>query len=298
MIRQTVPLLFVLPLFALSLGATVITPPGGGVHNPAPVFDYHETCDISGHCWFGNDLSSDISGLTLLGSAQLSGDSIILTPDATWQYGTVAYNTPLDLTGDTFSMYASFSINSSGPPADGLIFGFQPNLDESGPLGGALGIYGQLGLFVVLDTFQNTDYGDPPSPSVALIGCGTGNGADPNHFHGCTLAMAPLGFSVVDGANHSLSITYASGQLAVGVDANPVIDTPLALSSYVTGPIYTEVSAATGGLSEEAMLSSWRLYASPAVAPEPAGTAVIGLALLAVGVGVRRPRISHKIVSG
>jgi hypothetical protein len=280
-------LVFVLPLFALSLGATDITP----IHYPGPVFDYHETCDISGNCWFGNNLTSDVSGLTLLGSAQLSVASIMLTPDETWQYGTVAYNTPLDLAGDTFSMSASFSINSSGTPADGLVFRFQPNLNETGPLGGALGIFGQPGFFVVLDTFTNTAYGDLASPSVAVIGCGVGKGADPNHYDGCTPAMAPVGFSVVDGALHTLNISYGGGQLGVSVDGSTIIDTPLVLANYLSGPVYTEVSGVTGGLSEAATLSRWDLYVAPAAStPEPCETAVVGLVLLAIGGRLRLRR--------
>lgn len=271
-------LVLTLWLISSTQAAVVTPPPCSEIHNPAPpaqrVFSYG--------CF------DAVGGLTLMGNAQQSGDLIMLTQDQVWQQGTAAYDTPLNLSSGSFHMDAVFSIASAGSAADGLVFRFQPNINESGPSGGALGIFGQQGLFVVLDTFQNANYGDLPSPSVAVISCGIGVGADPDHSHGCTVAMAEIGFSVTDGAFHSMSIQDDSGEFRVFVDSSKIVETPLALSRFITDSTYVEVSGVTGGLSQQTDLRSWGL--DVVSSPEPVTTVPVGAILVLLLVMFLRSR--------
>jgi hypothetical protein len=262
--EAAVKLLLTPLIFAFSLVAVPIVHPPFDCHRPN-IFCY--------------PTFSNTQDLTLMGSAQQSNGAIMLSPDVVWTSGTVAYSNTVDLV-QAFLMSARFSISSSGQPADGLVFRFQPNFNETGPLGGALSIFGQQGLFLAIDTFANGDYGDPPAPSVALIGCGVGAGADPNHFNGCTPAMAPVPFSLADGSVHSVAIGYDAGMFRVSIDRSNLIDTRLALGNFLAGPSYVEVSGVTGGQAQQTILRSWSLNVDT---PEPTGMAVAGLILIAIG---------------
>jgi hypothetical protein len=218
----------------------------------------------------------DLAGLALSGAAAQSGSTITLNPDLPWTHGSVFIDSPFNPNAG-FSISSTFSMASNGSPGDGLVFRLQPNPYVPSVLGGALTIYQVTGLFIVIDTYANAPYSDPPAPSLSVIGCGVGLGADPNHASGCFLASAPITSNLFDGNGHSINIAYDLSMLSVSIDNSLLVQRPTNLGSYLSGPTFFGASGVTGGLSQANTLLSASLVTTES--PEPSTIALVGLAL-------------------
>lgn len=106
-----------------------------------------------------------------VGNAYAQGDNCyVVTNSQEWQLGAVWFNESLDLTEPfeiTLEMYLGFSNGG----ADGLVFVFQQvGTDALGEPGGGIGFAGfSPSLGIELDTFQNTDFGDPYDDHMAML---------------------------------------------------------------------------------------------------------------------------------
>lgn len=110
----------------------------------------------------------------LNGSATMLNDSCFqLTPAQNWASGSIWYPDKISL-AESFEAVVQVNLgckNSDG--ADGVVFGFQPVSTSIGTGGGAIGFGGVApSLGIELDTYQNTDIGDPAFDHIAIVSNG------------------------------------------------------------------------------------------------------------------------------
>lgn len=113
----------------------------------------------------------------LNGSATMLNDSCFqLTPAQNWAAGSIWYPDKISL-AESFEAAVEVNLgckNQDG--ADGIVFGFQPVSTSIGTGGGAIGFGGVVpSLGIELDTYQNTDLGDPAFDHIAIVTNGVVN---------------------------------------------------------------------------------------------------------------------------
>jgi gliding motility-associated-like protein len=139
--------------------------------------------------------------------------------------------------------------------ADGIVFGFQPVSTSVGSQGGGLGFSGiSPSIGIEMDTWQNTDQGDPVYDHIAIIKNG-----NVNHTSGNTLA-GPKGFgnndNVEDCRYHDMYVVWNAKTMKLDVYWDCIL-----LLTY-TGDIVKDIfkgdpnvfwgfTAATGGSNNE-----------------------------------------------
>ncbi len=139
--------------------------------------------------------------------------------------------------------------------ADGLVFGFQPVSTSIGTVGQGLGFSGvSPSIGIELDTYQNTDEGDPAFDHVAIIKNGV-----VNHNSGNTLA-GPKAFgnnaNVEDCKYHDLRVVWNANlkKLDLTWDCVPLLSyTGDIVKDIFNGDplVYWGFTASTGGSSNE-----------------------------------------------
>ncbi|HSO38083.1 MAG TPA: MopE-related protein [Labilithrix sp.] len=163
-----------------------------------------------------------------------------LTPDVGSQSGGLWWNAVY--TFDTFDVTATFWIQAKPSGADGMAFTWVTGAAVPGQGYGAY--YGagglttatQTGYAVAIDTYSNP--GDLPAPFLVIMD--TAKPAMP-------LGTYPLP-NVRDGANHTLRVAFAAGQVSVWIDGtNKVSNLPLPGTPIVGHWGFT---GGTGGSSE------------------------------------------------
>ncbi|MDZ4680293.1 MAG: gliding motility-associated C-terminal domain-containing protein [Saprospiraceae bacterium] len=122
----------------------------------------------------------------LNGSATLLNDSCFqLTPAQNWASGSIWYPDKISL-AESFEAVVEVNLgckNQDG--ADGIVFGFQPVSTSIGIGGGAIGFGGVVpSLGIELDTYQNTDLGDPAFDHIAIVSNGVVNHNSANNLAG------------------------------------------------------------------------------------------------------------------
>jgi hypothetical protein len=161
--------------------------------------------------------------------------------------GTWVYNNPLTIDDATiqFDFYAG-----GGDGADGLIMMLETNGTTAiGGLGGGLGAAGLAGFGVEMDSYNNGECGDVSANHVAidsLTACGSGS---PTTF----VENDAPGFTVADGAWHTMVVHVANGAFTVTGDGNTEF------SAYVppgwsNGSYYLGFGAGTGGATDNQMV--------------------------------------------
>lgn len=223
-----------------------------------------------------------------------------LTTASQNQHGAAWYYVQQPLaTGFTTSF--QFQITNSTPPlsfpADGLALVIQNDPAGTGALGytgnGQNMSYGndddkgdsyesapgesiQNSLAIELDTYKNSDYGDPDANHIAIQSCGTAtNSADHNYI--CpnntsakiALQSLPQGLSISDGNVHTITVNYVApgncngncNNLQVYFDSTLIlqatVNLPQLLSLSNNSSAYLGFTAATGAAVENADIVSW-----------------------------------------
>ena len=121
----------------------------------------------------------------LNGQARIINDSCYqLTPEANFVAGSIWNGTKISLL-ESFDVVVRVYLGCKDVNgADGMVFGFQPVSTSIGTAGGGIGFANIVpSIGIEIDTYQNTDFGDPSFDHVAI----TRNG-NVNHNSGNTLA--------------------------------------------------------------------------------------------------------------
>ena len=192
-----------------------------------------------------------VTGLTLNGSASLSGTTLQLTNGGLNEAGSAFYTSPVDIT----SFNTNFKFKLTNPAADGFTFTIQ-NLGPTalGGNGGYLG-YGFLGTSVAIkfDLFQNP--GDPSNDSTGIFE----DAAEP--IGGIDLIGS--GINLHSGDTMDANIAYDGEALTLTITdtvtnatwSHPwVINIP---STIGANSAYVGFTAGTGGLSSTQQILNW-----------------------------------------
>ena len=234
-----------------------------------------------------------------------SGGVLRLTTATQNQHGSVWFKLQQPLsTGFTtafqFQISRTNSCSSCSFPADGLALVIQNDPAGTGAIGytgnGQNMAYGnndvstasgpgaaiRNSLAIELDTFQNTNFGDPDGNHVAVQSCGPNNGSTltPNsadHNYACpdgnlaklALQSLPAGMSLTDGLAHTITVNYlppgtctnSCNNLSVYFDSTLVLQTTVDITKQLnlTGgsSAYLGFTAATGAFVENNDIVSW-----------------------------------------
>jgi len=166
-----------------------------------------------------------------------------LTPNAASQVGTWVFNRAIFVDDVTFQFDLYAGGGSSG---DGLGFMLETNGTTAlGAIGGGLGIAGLGGFGVEFDTYNNGECLDDSANHVgidSLAGCGDGVPSS------LVINDSP-GFTIADGAWHTVSVHVTGGTFTVTADANTEFAS-YAPSGWANGNYYVGFGAGTGGATD------------------------------------------------
>jgi gliding motility-associated-like protein len=168
---------------------------------------------------------------TLNGSALANGNSCFsVTPNSSWQLGSIWNNTPIDL-NDDFDIQFSMNLgNQDGNGADGIVFVMQQQgTNALGTAGSGLGFQGlSPSIGIEFDTFQNNipndplnNSSDPNTDHMAIFKNGIVNHTSPNQLAG-PVNISANSINVEDGLNHNVRIVWnaTTFNLQIFIDCN------------------------------------------------------------------------------
>ncbi len=169
------------------------------------------------------------------------------------------------------------------------------NADIASALGFGQAI--QNSLAVELDTFQNSEYGDPDGNHIAVQGCTPNNATtlsdnSADHTYLCpdgsaaklALQSLPVGVSLSDGAVHTITVNYTPpgsctmncNNFAVYLDSNLVLQATLDITQQLflnpNGGAFIGLTSSTGASVENNDIVSWsfsQLPLSPITIDQP-----------------------------
>lgn len=239
-------------------------------------------------------------GLTLVGNASQSSNSILLTPSLGSQAGAVWANTKqMVSTGFDASMTIHID-DRQGQGADGFALVIQNSSNEAlGARGGGIGYgtnptFGFAGISnsiaIAFDMWDNTaNWSEPGNNHVTIQSNGTGENSPLLQYSLGNAAIADLS----DGAHHVIRVNYTAGIMSIYIDGNlnPALQAAVNLETLLNldqgGTAWVGVTAATGGAADRQahVLDSFAFTGCNIPTPGAAS-------LLAVGgiVGLRRRR--------
>ena len=208
---------------------------------------------------------SDLSGLTLLGSATTGPNDVLrLTPASQGQNG-AAWHSDKQFVSLEWETEFSFNLNENTGDfggSDGFAFVIQNNQPTylvGG--GGSLGYMNlQNSLVVEFDTFQNSENSDPSPSHISVHTNGIGANRPDEAFSIGSYVTPQL----MDDANtHNVKIRYSAGVLKVFYDnfGTPVISTAVDLSQLLqldAGRAWVGFTAATGGGWQNHDILNWQ----------------------------------------
>ena len=188
------------------------------------------------------------------GNATSIGDECYLvTPSQNWQNGAVWFLDPLNLTEEfTIDLNINLGIYDSNG-ADGMVFVMQTvGTNLLGDPGGGLGYEGiNPSLGVELDTWQNTDMGDPFEDHISIISDGNVNHSASTNVFG-PVPASTSNSNIEDGAFHKFRLdwfpdinkldVYFDCDLRISVEVDVIND----IFDGVT-QVYWGFTASTGG---------------------------------------------------
>lgn len=230
---------------------------------------------------------SSTAGLNLIESAAQSGTALRMTPPAEQMRGG-AWRSDRQQIADGFDTTFLFRMSDPTPPpffgADGLAFVVQ-DFDVAALGGVGLDIsYAGIprSLAVEIDTFSNSDWGDPASSHLGILSRGTLPNSPDHNVAG--YGLHSLAGNLYDGTEHSVRVRYVPGNLEVFYDGSaiPAMSAALDLPSLIgsaDGAAYVGFTSATGAAWGAHDITSWSFQS----VPEPstlallAGASVLGL---------------------
>ena len=151
----------------------------------------------------------------------------VLTEDVTWSAGAMWYNQPL---ADNFTIDLDYYTGSKNG-ADGIVVAFYAQSNYTPSLGGSIGFDGCSGYGIEIDTYRNTETGDPWGNHIALI-----QGWAGNHLSTLNISEAE------DGNWHHLKIDVQNGICNAYIDGSLRISHPVEKTGYD----WIGITAATG----------------------------------------------------
>ena len=247
-----------------------------------------------------NDFS-DITGLSINGSASQNGNEIRLTPATQSQGGSFFTTNALNLLNDSsFSALFSFRIGNNGgggdndgTGADGLAFVVQTNNNNVGSTGGGLGYQGiNNSVAVEFDTFANgfSDGNNGNHVGIGLNGSTTtiGNVNVANRFNNGDIWDAAVSYN---GLTDLFNVTWSSATAdPVGGSISQTIDLAAILGS---SNAFFGFTAGTGSFySTHDILSATFSNTSSIPTGEVSAPATVGMMLGAFGLFAIRRRFS------
>ncbi|HVU64671.1 MAG TPA: L-type lectin-domain containing protein, partial [Phycisphaerales bacterium] len=203
------------------------------------------------------------AGLTLVGNATQTSNSILVTPSLGSQAGAVWVNQK-QMVSSGFDASMTIHIDDKqGQGADGIALVIQNSSGEAlGGRGGGVG-YGDNPTFgfsgipnsvaIVFDMWNNNvNWPEPGDNHVSIQSNGTGANSPLLQYSLGNAATPDLS----DGQQHVLRVNYTAGIMSVYIDGNlsPVLQRALDLSSLISldqgGNAWVGVTAATGGTAD------------------------------------------------
>lgn len=182
-------------------------------------------------------------------------DCFRLTRNLTNQSGSVWQLSTIDLT-KPFDLYLEVNLGCSNGGADGMAFVLQPISSSVGSSGGGLGYQGITpSLAIEMDTYQNSNWGDPVFDHLAIMSNGVNNHTSANNLAG-PIAALPGNGNLEDCNFHDLRIIWdtATFTMTVYLDCSlrltytgNIVQTIFNSNPYV----YWGLTAATGALTNE-----------------------------------------------
>lgn len=248
----------------------------------------------SAHAGFVYNNFASTEGLTLVGAATQSGNTLSVTPPTASAAG-AAYRTGKVQVGAGFDTTFTFSIaDINGVGSDGFAFVIQNQSQNAiGAPGGALGystnpVFPAQGTGIVnslaieFDTYNNQanwgDYNSHRHISVQSAGL-LPNSPTQDYSLGGTTA----GPAWDNGQTHTARIVYTPGQLDIYVDnlVTPLFSVAVNLSAQLVldnNAAFIGFTAGTGGAAgvERHQIHSWS-FSEATQAPAPASAALLGL---------------------
>jgi hypothetical protein len=222
------------------------------------------------------------------GSAQISGTSLALTPNAAGLAGSAVYSTPVPSDGLTASFTAWIGGGSGG---DGMTFALLSasgnNSRSLGGGGGGLGVAGLPGVAVALDTYGN---GADPSNNFVGISTGAAGGA-------LTYVATSTSIPNLRNGPHGVTVTVSGTTITVFLDGAQRLSVnvpglaPAVLPAFTGGTgtatdlhAVHDVSISSGGTPLPPPGTGWRFNGSADVAGSqvvltPAATSRAGTAI-------------------
>ncbi len=226
-------------------------------------------------------------GLTFNGNSAVTGNSLQLTPAASFQRGSVYYDQAIDLSDDaSFRSAFSFQISGGSGGGDGFAFVIQNDARGATALGDIGGYFGYEGVTnsvaVEFDTYQNL--WDVNNNHVSII---EGSVTNP-------LRTSNPNFDLNNGSQYYAWVEYNgdSDVLAVYLSdtstkpALALLKTTVDLESTVGNAAFFGFSAGTGRITNSHKMLSWQLdqQVPPQDPPTEQGDTVIGVDVVSSGL--------------
>jgi len=149
------------------------------------------------------------SSNTVGNATSIGDDCYLVTPSQDWQNGAVWFSDPLNLTEEfTIDLNINFGIYDSNG-ADGMVFVMQTvGTNLLGVAGGGLGYEGiNPSIGVEMDTWQNTDMGDPFQDHISIISDGNVNHSASTNLSGPVPASSSNS-NIEDGQFHKFRLDW------------------------------------------------------------------------------------------
>ena len=179
-----------------------------------------------------------------LGAAAPANPGVHVTPSAGGLAGALWWSNAA--TFDRFDITFSYAITPDAAstvygPGDGMTFAWvsSATLPALGPNGGAMAVMGLTGFAVAVDSYANTEFGDQPTPNIAIK----------NTVDMTNVASTAAKMTLIDGNAHAVRVKLANGSVTVLLDGNEVIGAT-ALPGYAPYSGYWGFGAGTGGAFE------------------------------------------------